>query len=223
MKLLIIDDDLEIANFLKNSLKSESYEVDVANNGEKGSFMARTNDYDLVILDNALPEKSGREVCRDIRKDGIEVPILMLSVQDDSEIKAELLNIGADDYLAKPFSFKELLARVKALLRRPREIKQDVYVIDDLEIDTKKKTVVRGGKEIYLTLKEYMLLEFLIKNKGSVVSRGMILEHVWDMNADMFSNTIEAHISNLRKKIDIVDKMSLIHTIPGRGYKIDLS
>lgn len=222
MRILLIDDDESIRNFLKPALESECFEVDSAEDGEKGSFLGRTNDYDAIICDYSLPKKNGRQICEEIRKDGKDTPILMLSVESESHTKADLLNIGADDYLTKPFSLEELLARVRALLRRPNQIKNDVLKIDDLIVDTKKHLVKRGEKEIYLTMKEFMLLEYLIRSRGTVQSRAIILEHVWDMNADLFSNTIEAHISNLRRKIDSKGKTKLIHTIPGRGYKIDV-
>jgi len=222
MKILIVDDDIQIANFLKKALKNESFEVDVANDGDRGSFLARTNDYDIIVLDNAMPKKDGKTVCKEIRNDGVHIPILMLSVLSGPGLKAELLNAGADDYLTKPFSFEELVARIRALLRRSKDITKEIISIDNLEIDTKKQTVKRGGREIYLTLKEFMLLEYLMQHKGAVVSRGMILEHVWDMNADPFSNTIEAHVSNLRKKIDISGEKPLISTVSGRGYKIEI-
>ncbi|MFA4995617.1 MAG: response regulator transcription factor [Patescibacteria group bacterium] len=222
MKILLIDDDESIRNFLKSALESECFEVDLAEDGEKGSFLSRTNDYDVIICDYSLPKKNGQQICEEIRKDEKDTPILMLSVEGESQMKADLLNIGADDYLTKPFSLEELLARVRALLRRPNQIKNDILKIDDLIIDTKKHLVKRGEKEIYLTMKEFMLLEYLMRSRGAVQSRAIILEHVWDMNADLFSNTIEAHISNLRRKIDTKGKNKLIHTIPGRGYKIDI-
>lgn len=220
MKILIIEDDKEINKFLKQALEEECYEVDAAFDGEKGSFLGKTNEYDLVILDYALPGKDGKTVCKELRSDGQNYPILMLSVQSNPLTKADLLNSGADDYLSKPFSFEELLARVKALLRRSPEIKSDSILIGDLEIDTDSKIVKKKGKEIELTSKEYMLLEYLAKNEGRVLSRAKILEHVWDMNADMFSNSIEAHISNLRKKIDSDGKNYQIKSVSGRGYKL---
>ena len=222
MRILVVDDDKGITGFLKKALEEECFEVDIANDGQKGGFLAKTSDYDLVILDYNLPNKNGREICEDLRKENISTKILMLSVEAESHQKADLLNIGADDYMAKPFSFEELLARIRALLRRPKDIKTDVFKLDDLVLDVKKHTITRSGKRIYLTVKEFMLLEYLAQNSGNVVSRGMILEHVWDMNADPFSNTIEAHVSNLRKRIDTPDKKKLIYTVPGRGYKIDI-
>jgi DNA-binding response OmpR family regulator len=221
MRILIIEDSKEITNFLKLSLEGEQFVVDVAEDGEKGSFWARTNDYDLIILDNILPKKTGLEVCEEIRKSGKTMPIIVLSVRSETLTKIQLLNAGADDYLIKPFSFEELLARIRALLRRPKVIESEILQIDDLTLDTKKCLVKRGKKEIYLTRKEFMLLEYLLKNSGSVLSRGMIMEHVWDMNVDPFSNTIESHILSLRRKIDLPGKKKLIHTVSGRGYKIN--
>ncbi|MCL5410935.1 MAG: response regulator transcription factor [Patescibacteria group bacterium] len=223
MKILVVDDDKNIAKFLKTSLENECFEVDIKNDGESGSFAARTNGYDLIILDYSLPGKNGQTICEEIRKDQINTPVIILSVQGEPHTKADLLNSGADDYLSKPFSLEELLARMRALLRRSNDLKQDILSIDNLSVDTKKNLVKRGNKEIYLTLKEFMLLEYLLRNQGAVLSRGLILEHVWDMNADLFSNTIEAHVSNVRRKIDLPGMKRLIQTVPGRGYKIDIA
>ena len=220
MRILIIEDDKGIINFLKNSLEGENFVVDTAEDGEKGSFIARTNDYDLIILDKNLPKKDGNHVCADIRKIGKSVPILVLSVESGIDTKIKFLNDGADNYLTKPFSFEELLARIKALLRRPEKIERDVLEIRDLILDKNKKIVSRNNKEIYLTRKEFALLEYLMKNQGMALSRGMIMEHVWDMNLDPFSNTIETHILNLRKKIERKNTKQLIQTLPGRGYRI---
>lgn len=222
MRILLIEDEKEISQFLKTTLAAELFSVDVAEDGERGSSLAILNDYDLVILDNILPKKSGLEVCKYIRARGKNMPIIMLSVKSDAATKIELLNAGADDYVIKPFSFEELMARIKAILRRPKHIEDDILHIDDLTLDTRKYAVTRGKKETYLTRKEFMLLEYLLRNKGVVLSRGMILEHVWDMDTDPFSNTIESHILSLRRKIDPAGKKKLIHTVPGRGYKIDI-
>jgi len=220
MRILIVEDDKEIINFLKPSLEGENFIVDAIEDGEKGSFVARTNDYDLIILDVGLPKKGGCEVCDEIRKDGKDAPIIMLSVKSEVKTKVELLNAGADDYLTKPFSFEELLARIKALLRRPEKIGDKILKVDDLVLDKGRQIVMRGKKEIYLTRKEFNLLEYLMENQGMVLSRGMIMEHVWDINADPFSNTIESHILNLRRKIEQKNKKGFIRTMPGRGYKI---
>lgn len=220
MRLLIVEDNKDIIDFLKPSLKAEGFIVDVAQDGEAGSYMARTNEYDLVILDNVMPKKDGYEVCREIRKDGKYMPIILLSVKAEVEDKVKLLNAGADDYIAKPFSFEELLARIKALMRRPRKIENNILRVEDLILDTGSHTVKCGQKEIKLTFKEFVLLEYLMKNQGKVLSRSVIIEHVWDANTDLFSNTIETHIFNLRKKIRQGNKKEFIHTVPGMGYKI---
>src|SRR3989339_1829193 len=221
MRILIVEDEVEILNFLKKSLENECYVVDAAKDGEKGSYLARTNHYDLIILDNIMPKKTGLEVCEDIRKDGKNTPILILSVKSEITTKVDLFNAGADDYLTKPFSVDELLARIKALLRRPKQIESEVLQTNDLILDVSKHEVTRGGQEINLTRKEFMLLKYMMKNQGTVLSRSMIMEHVWDMSVDPFSNTIESHIVSLRKKVDLPGKKKLIRTVAGRGYKIE--
>ena len=221
MRILVVEDNKEVAEFLKASLESECFAVDLAEDGEKGAYLGRINSYDLVVLDNVLPKKSGKEVCTLIKEKNKDLPILMLSVKADIPTKVEMLNIGADDYMSKPFSFVELLARMRALLRRPSQTLPDRIEIEDLVIDGPKHTVKRGGKEIKLTKKEFMLLEYLARKKGEVVSRGEISEHVWDMGLDPFSNTIEAHVRNLRKKISFGEETKdILVTVPGRGYKI---
>jgi len=222
MKILAVEDEKKIADFLKKSLKEEGFVVDIAEDGEQGVYMARINQYDMIILDNLLPKKNGLEVCKELREKGKTMPILMLSVKSDTNTKVELLNAGADDYLSKPFSFEELLARIHALLRRQKPITKEVLRIGNIVLDTKRCIVTIDKKRVHLTHKEFALLEYLMRNKGIVLSRGMIMEHVWDMNADPFSNTIESHIRSLRRKIDDCKKNKLIHTVSGRGYKIDL-
>jgi DNA-binding response OmpR family regulator len=220
MRILVIDDQQDLAQSLKTGLESQCYAVDIENDGERGLYRARTNDYDLVLLDNILPGKLGPDICRELREYKMTMPIMILSVQSDIEQKISLLNCGADDYLAKPFSFAELSARVRALLRRPRHVEKPDLAVDDLILNRKTYTASRNGKAIYLTPKEFSLLEYLMKNQGAVVSRGMILEHVWDESADPFSNSIETHIMNLRRKIDHGVKRKLIRTILGRGYML---
>lgn len=220
MHILVVEDEREISDFLRVSLEAECFLVDTAFDGEAGSHLGRTNNYDLIILDNILPKKEGREACKEIRAVGKTTPIIMLSIKSETTMKVDLLNAGADDYMTKPFSLEELLARMRALLRRPKEIEDEVLRVDDLILDVKRHSVKRGKKDIYLTRKEFILLSYLIKNAGSAMSRGMIMEHVWDMNIDPFSNTIESHILSLRKKIDTKSKKKLIKTVPGIGYKI---
>lgn len=220
MRILIIDDEKDISGFLKKHISAEYFSVDIADNGETGSFLARTNEYDLIILDNGLPIKSGLEVLKEIRGSEKTMPILVLSAEQNPLIKIELLNSGADDYLTKPFAFGELLARMKALLRRSKQSASPQLILDDLILDSNTHVVSRESREIYLTRKEFMLLEYLLQNKYNVISRRMILEHVWNTETDPFSNTIESHIKSLRKKVDPDNKKKLIYTIPGVGYKI---
>lgn len=223
MRILIIEDEVKIINFLKPNLEAEFYIVDTATDGEQGSFLARTNDYDLIILDYVLPKMDGLEVCKEIKKDKKNVPIIMLTIKSELDTKIKLFEQGVDDYLTKPFLFEELTARIKAVLKRPNKVDSKILRIDDLSVNLYSHIVKRCGKEIYLTRKEFCLLEYFIRNKGKLLSRALILEHVWDMNADPFSNTIEAHVLNLRKKINPNKKRrDLIHTIPSRGYKMEL-
>ena len=221
MRLLVVEDENEIRGYLKKSLEAELFAVDAASDGEEGLNFARSNDYDLILLDNIMPKKNGQVVCETLRKSGNETPILMLSVKSEATTKADLLNAGADDYLTKPFSIDELLARIRALLRRPRRIEEEIYTIDNLVLDSNRHSVKRGDREIYLARKEFALLQYLLKNQGTVLSRSMIMEHVWDMSVDPFSNTIEAHVNSLRKKVDLPGEKKLIHNISGRGYSID--
>jgi DNA-binding response OmpR family regulator len=223
MRILVVEDQAEAAALLKSQLEAERYSVDVESDGERGSYRARTNDYDLILLDNVLPGKEGSEICKELREYKMSVPIMILSVRSEIDQKVTLLDCGADDYLIKPFSFVELSARVKALLRRPRQIEDTQLTIADLILDRKTFSAHREGRTIHLTPKEFALLEYFMKNKGRVLSRGMILEHVWDESADPFSNSIETHIMNLRKKIDRRGENKLLHTVPGRGYKLESS
>ena len=221
MKILIVEDEKKLRDLLKQILESE-FVLDFASDGEEGAYLAQTNDYDLIVMDNLMPRKNGLEACREIRADGVKTPILFLSVKTEVVTKVDALNAGADDYLTKPFAVEELLARIRALLRRPPRMKAEILTADNLTLDVRKHKVSRGDrKDIRLTRKEFMLLEYLLRNKGAVMSRAMIMEHVWDINADPFSNTIEAHILSLRKKIDLPGEKKLIITVPGCGYKIE--
>lgn len=221
MRILIIEDEKEIVNFIKKGLESEHFAVDVAHEGEKGLWYAKTNDYDVVILDIMLPEKDGIEICKELRKFKKSVPIIMLTVKNELDDKLKAFDAGADDYLTKPFSFEELLARIRALLRRGKVLKDDKLKIANLTLDTKKHIVIRGGKPIKLSKKEFALLEYFMRNVETVLTRAMMLEHVWDMNADPFTNTVDVHVRLLREKIDKKHKRKLIHTVHGYGYKID--
>lgn len=222
MRILVVEDEEKISRFLRDSFEAEFFAVDIAEDGERGSYFARTNEYDLVVLDNMLPKKDGLQVCQEIRASGKTMPILVVSVKTDTMDKVDLLNAGADDYLAKPFVLEELLARVRALMRRPSAIESDILVVEDVVLDTKNGTATRDGRDLLLTRKEFMLLQYLMRNEGIVLSRGMILEHVWDMSVDIFSNTIESHILSLRKKLGDMGKDRLIQTISGRGYRMGL-
>ncbi|HAO64432.1 TPA: DNA-binding response regulator [Candidatus Taylorbacteria bacterium] len=221
MRILIIDDDKKLMLKLRKNLEARTFAVDTAENGEDGSYMARVNNYDIIILDDSLPKKSCLEVCREIRGANKTSPIMVISAKSTMQQKISLFHEGADDLMMEPFSFEELLARIQAILRRPPLQHKPVLDVDTIRLDCHNQEVRRGDKRVYLTRKEFALLEYLMRNKGSVVSRGMIMEHVWDDATDPFSNTIESHILNLRKKIDHKRKR-LIHNIPGRGYKIDV-
>lgn len=220
MRVLIIEDDPEILVMLTSYLETACFAVDATDDGAQGSFLARTNDYDIVLLDYVLPNKDGLRICHEIRESGKTMPLLMMSVRNEIADKVELLNKGADDYVTKPFSFAEIFARIHALLRRPRVIQPETMHVGNITIDAHRQRVMKSGKEIYLTRKEYSLLEYLARNEGRVVSRGTIMEHVWNMESDPFSNTIEAHIFNLRKKIRR-GKDDFIKTVPGRGYMLE--
>ena len=220
MKILLVEDNRDIQEVLKRDLESEMFAVDLASNGEVGSFMARTNHYDVILLDYMLPLKSGLDVCREVRSANKHAPIIIISVCDKLKDKVTLLEVGADDYVPKPFSFSELLARIKAVTRRPHKIIESLLTIEDITLDITRQNVVRDGKNIYLTRKEFMLLECFARNRGKIVSRGFINESVWENDSNPFSNTIEAHIRNLRKKIDS-GRAHLIKTVPGRGYIVE--
>ncbi len=219
MRILIIEDDRNTREFLEIGLETAGFIVDSVNDGERGSFVARTNDYDLILCEYFLPEKSAVLICEEIRARGKKMPIVVLSESRDIEDKIECFDAGADDYILKPFSFDELIARIKVILRRPHKIENHVFEIQDIRLETAEQRVIYKRKEIYFTRKEFALLEYLMRNKGSVLSRGMILEHVWNLDTNPFSNTIETHIMNIRKKVGDMSK-ELIVSIPGRGYKI---
>ena len=222
MRVLIIDNDDKLVCFLRLGFEAECFAVDNASNGKEGSFLARTTEYDVIILENALLHKTGKEVCLEIRNQGKMTPILVLSHIDDVATKVDLLHAGADDYMVKPFSFDELLARVRALLRRPLTMVGDVLNVGGLCMDINRHLVTCDGKAIRLTCKEFTLLEYLMRNQGMVLSRASIMDHVWDMYADPFSNTIESHILSVRKKISTLSERKLIHTISGIGYIMDI-
>lgn len=219
MKILIIEDDEKIVNFLKKGLEEESYSIDYALNGEEGLYLATTNVYDLILLDIMLPLKDGITLCKELRKLNIEIPIIMLTAKDTTEDKIKGLDIGANDYLAKPFSFSELLARIRVQLR-PKNNFTTILRICDLELDLLKKIAKRANDLIVLTAKEFALLEFLIKNKNQVLSESVISESLSNMDDENMSNLVNVYIYRLRNKIDKPYDKKLIHTIRGLGFKI---
>jgi heavy metal response regulator len=218
MRILVIEDQPKIASFVKRGLKEEGYSIDIAGDGEEGLFLAKTQDYDLIILDLMIPKIDGLTVCHQLRQNQITSPILILTVKDQVQDKVAGLDAGADDYLTKPFAFEELLARCRALLRRQKPSVSTKLQVEDLILDPVQHKVIRGGQEINLTPKEFALLEYLMRNEGTVVTRTMIAEHVWDMNFDSFTNVIDVYINYLRNKIDRGREKSLIQTVRGRGY-----
>ncbi len=221
MKILVVEDHGPTAAALKKKLEAECYAVDVEGDGDRASYRARTNEYDLILLDNMLPSKSGDEICRELREYRMGAPILILSAQTELERKIGLLNCGADDYLTKPFSYRELAARIQALLRRPKSMETSTITIGALTLDREAFSARRGTRSIRLTPKEFAILELFMKYPGKVLSRGAILEHVWNDSADPLSNSIETHITNLRKKIG--RNRPRIQTVPGRGYLLEPS
>lgn len=219
MKILLIEDDCSIRNVLRMGLQSRNHIIDEAPDGEQGSYLGRINEYDVIVLDNVLPRKMGKEVCREIRKAGRSTPIVMLSQKSASTDKVELLGLGADDYVTKPFSFDELCARLHAVSRRRTILRPNVLSLGEIQLYPDKYTVIIGGEDVYFTRKEFSLFHFLLINRGKVTTRADLIEHVWDMNIDAFSNTLETHILNIRKKIGDGRK-NIIKNIPGVGYKI---
>lgn len=217
MKLLLIEDEKDLTRTLKKGLKEAGYNVDVAYDGESGVSLAVAGDYDCIILDFKLPKMNGLEVCREIRRNKVYTPILILTVVDSVDMKVKCLDAGADDYLTKPFSFSELLARVRALIRRSKSAPTQIQVAD-LVLNPLSRTVTRGGKKIYLSPKEFDLLYFLASNKGKVLTRTEIGENVWGINFDTGTNYIDVYINYLRRKIDKDFDKKLIHTVRGVGY-----
>jgi two-component system, OmpR family, copper resistance phosphate regulon response regulator CusR len=218
VRILLVEDEPSAARMLAKGLREEAYAVDLAGDGDKALELAAVNDYDLVILDVMLPRRGGLEVCRELRAAGSAVPVLMLTARDAVEDRIAGLDTGADDYLTKPFDFDELLARVRALLRRGPALLPAVIRVSDLAIDTRARRVSRGGRDVELTAKEYALLEYLARRAGEVVSRADIAEHVWDESYDPFSKVIEVFIQRLRRKVDGGRGPRLIRTRRGEGY-----
>lgn len=218
MKILLVEDEERLASFIRKGMSAEGYEVEIAYDGRTGLSLFRRNSYDIILLDINLPQINGFELCRLIRADNAEVPVLMLTALDSLADKSDGFNAGADDYLAKPFEFQELLLRVRALTRRNGSRPKQVLLLADLELNLDSKTVARAGQRIDLTTREYALLEYLMLNKGKIISRVDISERVWSLNFDTTTNVIDVYISYLRKKIDKNFSPKLLHTIVGMGY-----
>jgi DNA-binding response OmpR family regulator len=220
MKILIVEDEHLIANALKKGLEQEHYIVDLAFDGEKGFDLASSGDYDLILLDLMLPKMDGFEVCCQLRQRQIHVPILMLTAKSQVEDKIKGLNSGADDYLTKPFAFEELLARIRALTRRPKNSASEIITVSELSINLSTYEVTRQGKQINLSSKEYSLLECLMRHTNKILNKEQLIQHVWSYESDILPNTVEVYIRNLRQKIDQPFKTKLIKTVRGFGYKI---
>ena len=218
MRILVVEDDKKVAGFIKKGLEEETYAIDVACDGEDGLHLGSEGQYDLIILDIMLPKIDGLEILSQLRDQGRDTPILLLTAKDAVDDRVAGLNKGADDYLTKPFAFSELLARVRVLLRRGKAEVKTTLQISDLTLDLVSHNVNRGGDEIELTGKEYSLLEYFMRNQEKVLTRTMIAEHVWDYNFDTFTNVIDVYINHLRKKIDKGRESKLLHTLRGVGY-----
>lgn len=220
--MLIVEDERKLAQALREGLEQEGFAVDAVFNGAEGLNYALNDEYDIIILDVMLPDMNGYDICQELRQAEDRTPVLMLTARDQDSDIVKGLKIGADDYLVKPFSFEVLLARIRALLRRPRRVIADVLKAADLSLNTQTKQVIRAKKEIHLSAKEYSLLEYMLRNKGRVLSKDEIIKHVWDFDNDILPNTVEVFVSYLRSKIDQPFKGSeVIKTIRGFGYKIE--
>ena len=218
MRILIVEDEKKVAAFIKKGLEEETYAVDIATDGEEGLYMGGQNQYDLIILDLMLPKINGLDILSNLRAKKNSIPILLLTAKDSVEDKVKGLNLGADDYLTKPFAFSELLARIRVLLRRGKVESKTTLEIADLTLNLVSHKVRRGDEEIELTGKEYSLLEYFMRNQEKVLTRTMIAEHVWDYNFDTFTNVIDVYVNHLRKKIDKNFSTKLLHTLRGVGY-----
>ncbi len=224
MRILIIEDDQKLSQALKMGLEKEGYAVDVLNDGEAGERRLEVNhmDYDLLILDLMLPKKDGFQICKDLRERRIVIPIMILTGRDSMEDKILALDSGADDYMTKPFSAAELTARVRALMRRPKETLPSSIKVGDMELNPATRKVFRQGEEVPLTLKEYGVLEYLMRHPNQVVNRDQILDHVWDFGFNSFSNIVDVHINNLRKKINSEKYENCLETVRGVGYRLKI-
>lgn len=221
MKVLVVEDDRNMAQTVKESLTAYSHTIDISPDGADGSFLGRSYVYDAIVLDYSLPKKDGLVVCEEIRRAGKETPIIFMSIASDTETKIAAFKKGADDYITKPFSLDELRARLDAITRRPPTMRKHDLTIGDLTLDQDTNAVRRKSKIIRLTRKEFHMLQYFMQNAGTVLSRAQIMEHIWTADSNPFSNTVEAHIRNLRKKLNQNSAPNLIINVPGRGYLID--
>lgn len=222
MKILIVEDEENLAKLIKKSLESEGYAVDYLTDGESGQnrILLNHRDYDLMVLDLMLPKRSGREICHTMREMGISTPVLVLTAKCDSESKVSLLDIGADDYMSKPFELSELFARIRALTRRPKVTLPTELKVEDLVLNPSTKKVFRNKKDLNLTLKEFRLLEYFMRRPNQVIERVDLVDNIWDFNYDSFSNIVDVYINRLRAKVDKGRSKKLIETIRGVGYKM---
>ncbi len=222
MRILVVEDEPKLAAVVQKGLEQKGYAVDTIGDGQEAFTRLTVHhaDYDLVILDLMLPSKSGKEICEEARAQGVTTPILVLTARNETEHKVELLLAGADDYMVKPFSFDELLARIQAILRRPSETLPSVLKAGDLELDPVAHTLKQEGEEVPLTLKEFRIIEYFMRHPNQVVNREDLLTHLWDFNYEAFSNVVDVHIKNLRQKLDQKDAPSIIETIRGIGYRL---
>jgi two-component system, OmpR family, response regulator len=220
MKILVVEDDRTVGQYVKRGLEEQRYHADLVEDGMEGLRLASGGRYDLIVLDLRLPEMNGLEVLRTLRDRGNTTPVLVLTAQDAVDFKVQALRSGADDYVTKPFAFEELLARVEALGRRPKEIRSPVLKVGDLELDGETREVRRGGERIELTPKEYTVLEYLMRHAGRVMSRTLITEYAWDYHFDPGTNIVDVVINRLRKKVDTGQVHKLVHTVRGVGYVV---
>lgn len=221
MRILIVEDEVKLANAIKRALELQNYAVDTANDGISGFDLAVGEEFDLIILDVMLPGIDGIELCQKIREEGIHTPVLMLTAKGQVTDKVTGLDVGADDYMVKPFSFEELFARIRALIRRPKQTSKSVLKVKDLHLDTIKFKVKRQDKTVKLSAKEFSILEYLLRNKNSVISREQLVAHVWEYDSDVIPTVVEVHIKHLRDKIETPFGSQIIQTVRGKGYTIE--
>lgn len=222
MRILLVEDEPKLAAVVAKGLAAKGYAVDTLGDGQEAltRITVHSGDYDLILLDLMLPSKTGNEICKEVREQGITTPIVILTARTETEHKVELLLAGADDYVVKPFSFDELLARIQAILRRPSETLPSVLKVGEIELDPVKHKVTRDGEEVSLTLKEFRLLEYFMRHPNEVINREDFIAHLWDFNYDAFSNVVDVHIKNLRQKLDHKGSESLFETVRGIGYRL---